>query len=222
MNKSAYILDRVTFSYGPREVLSIDQIDIPSGVVTAVLGSNGSGKTTLLQLLSFVEEPTRGSIKFFDKSLTRSNRLSFRRSIGYLMQKPYLFNTDVFENVSWALKLRGIDRKTIRHSCLEALSRVDLKGFEKRPARSLSGGEAQRVALARALAIDPDVYLFDEPTSHLDTKSHSLINEIMMDLGKSGDKTILVITHDYSDIEKFVPNFIELDAGKVIKRHLDS
>lgn len=222
MNTSAYLLDGVSFSYGPREVLSIDRLELPAGVVTAILGSNGSGKTTLLQLLSLVETPATGSIKFFDTAVTASNRLSFRRRIGYLMQKPYLFNTDVFENVSWALKLRGIDRKLIRDSCSQALMRVDLKGFEKRPARSLSGGEAQRVALARALAIDPDVYLFDEPTSHLDTKSHSLIKEIMIDLSKSGDKTILIITHDYSDIKNFVPNFIELAAGKVVNRHLDT
>lgn len=222
MNTSSYLLDGVSFSYGPREVLSVDRLELPAGVVTAILGSNGSGKTTLLQLLSLVETPATGSIKFFDTPVTASNRLSFRRRIGYLMQKPYLFNTDVFENVSWALKLRGIDRKIIRNSCSQALMRVDLKGFEKRPARSLSGGEAQRVALARALAIDPDVYLFDEPTSHLDTKSHSLIKEIMIDLSKSGDKTILIITHDYSDIENFVPNFIELAAGKVINRQLDT
>ena len=220
MNTSSYLLDGVSFSYGPREVLSVDRLELPAGVVTAILGSNGSGKTTLLQLLSLVETPATGSIKFFDTPVTASNRLSFRRRTGYLMQKPYLFNTDVFENVSWALKLRGIDRKLIRDSCSQALMRVDLKGFEKRPARSLSGGEAQRVALARALAIDPDVYLFDEPTSHLDTKSHSLIKEIMIDLSKSGDKTILIITHDYSDIETFVPNFIELAAGKVVNRHL--
>ncbi len=222
MNKSAYLLDSVTFSYGPREVLSIDSLELPSGAVTAILGSNGSGKTTLLQMLSFVEPPAGGTIKFFDKSVTGSNRLSFRRRIGYLMQKPFLFNTDVYENVSWALKLRGIDSQTIRNSCSEALLRVDLKGFEKRPARSLSGGEAQRVALARALAIDPEVYLFDEPTSHLDTRSHSLIKEIIADLGKSGDKTILIITHDYSDIIDFAPSFIELTAGKVISRRLDT
>lgn len=218
----AYSLDHVTFSYGSRQVLSIDGLEIPSGVVTAILGPNGSGKTTLLQMLSFVEEPSTGSISFFGRKYSRANRLSLRRRIGYLTQKPYLFNMDVYENVAWALRLRGLDRKRIRDVSEEALRLVDLAGFEKRSARSLSGGEAQRVALARALAIDPEVFLFDEPTSHLDVKSHSLINNIIMRLGKDQKKTILIISHDYSDIAGFAPNFIEIASGKVVRSSLDS
>ncbi len=222
MTNTAYLLEHVTFSYVSRDVLSIDRLAIPSGVVTAILGPNGSGKTTLLQMLSFVDQPTGGKISFFGKPLTRANRLSFRRRIGYLTQKPYLFNTTVYENVAWALKLRGWDKKRIREACTEALDRVDLKGFDKRPARLLSGGETQRVALARALAIDPEVFLFDEPTSHLDTKSHTLINEIIADLSQSATRTILVITHDYSDIEKFTPNFIEMASGRIVNSKLDT
>ncbi|MDD3473262.1 MAG: ABC transporter ATP-binding protein [Syntrophaceae bacterium] len=219
--KIAYNLDKVDFAYGTKKVLSIDKLEIPAGIVTAILGPNGSGKTTLLQILSFVEHPSSGSVKFFDEPCTRSNRLSFRRRIGYLTQKPYLFNTDVFENVAWALRLRGIGRKLIRKTCEQALAQVDLLGFEKRLARSLSGGEAQRVALARALAIDPDVFLFDEPTSHLDVKSHSLMNDIIKRLNKSQEKTIVVITHDYSDIKEYVPNFVEMMAGRVVRTTFD-
>lgn len=218
----AYALDHVTFSYGTRQVLSIESLRIPSGVVTAVLGSNGSGKTTLLQLLSFVDQPASGSISFFGKPVTRGNRLSFRRRIGYLTQKPYLFNTDVYENVAWALKIRGLDKKNIRSRLSEVLCRVDMEGFEKRHARSLSGGEAQRVALARALAVDPEVFLFDEPTSHLDSKSHALMNGIIQDLGRSGTKTILVITHDYSDIADISEHFIELSSGCIVRSSLDT
>lgn len=218
----AYLLNHVTFSYGNRQVLSVDNLEIPSGVVTAILGPNGSGKTTLLQLLSFVDRPSGGVISFFGGKSSRQNRISFRRRIGYLTQKPYLFNTDVYENVAWALKLRGLDRKKIRSACEEALAKVDLIGFQKRSARSLSGGETQRVALARALAINPEVFLFDEPTSHLDAKSHSLINDIIVKLSRSGDKTILVITHDYSDIAGFAPNFIELANGYLIDSSVDA
>lgn len=221
MTQKAYKLENVTYCYGSRQVLSIEELEVISGAVTAILGSNGSGKTTLLQLLSFVEQPASGTISFFGQPSNRGNRLSFRRRIGYLTQKPYLFNTDVYENLAWALRLRGWTKKRIQAACAEALCKVDLKGFEKRSARSLSGGEAQRVALARALAIDPEVYLFDEPTSHLDSKSHSLINEIIINLSGSGTKTILVITHDYSDIAKFAPNFVEIVSGKVFKRNFD-
>ncbi|MGD9817060.1 MAG: energy-coupling factor ABC transporter ATP-binding protein [Desulfomonilaceae bacterium] len=219
--KIAYNLNKVDFAYGTKKVLSIDKLEIPAGIVTAILGPNGSGKTTLLQILSFVEQPSSGFVKFFDEPCTRSNRLSFRRRIGYLTQKPYLFNTDVFENVAWALRLRGIGRKLIRKTCEQALAQVDLVGFEKRLARSLSGGEAQRVALARALAIDPDVFLFDEPTSHLDVKSHALMNDIIKSLKRSQEKTIVVITHDYSDIKEYVPNFVEIMAGRVVRTSFD-
>lgn len=222
MTTPAYSLDKISFFYGTRRVLYVDSLNIPSGVVTAILGPNGSGKTTLLQLLSFVEQPSGGSLSLFGQPACRSNRLSFRRRIGYLMQKPYLFDMDVFENVAWALKLRGMDTKTVKAVCEEALSIVDLSGFDKRHARSLSGGEAQRVALARALAINPDIFLFDEPASHLDTKSQSLINDIMINLAQSKDKTVLIITHDYSDIARFVPNFIELEAGSLVNSTIDS
>ncbi len=222
MTTLAYSLDNISFFYGSRRVLYIKSLNIPSGVVTAILGPNGSGKTTLLQLLSFVEQPSAGSISLFGERAGRANRLSFRRRIGYLMQKPYLFDMDVFENVAWALKLRGMDAKTVQSVCAQALATVDLSGFEKRHARSLSGGEAQRVALARALAINPDIFLFDEPASHLDTKSQSLINDIVINLGESKDRTVLIITHDYSDIARFVPNFIELESGSLVSSKIDS
>ena len=129
-------------------------LDVPDGSVTAIIGPSGSGKTTLLRLLDLLEQPDAGSIAFegAEAPQTEAARLAMRRRIGIVFQKPVAFSGSVLDNVSYGLRVRGHDRRSIRERVGRALDTVDLAGYENRNARTLSGGEIQRVAPGAPLA----------------------------------------------------------------------
>jgi ABC-type sulfate/molybdate transport systems ATPase subunit len=192
---AAYSLKHVVFSYNREPALRVESLVIGAGELVALHGPNGSGKTTLLHLLAFVQTPQAGEIRFFQDKAEKSNLLAMRRRIGLLAQNPYLFRSSVIANVTWALRIRGVDRPTRRKRALQALEWVGLAGFEHRHARDLSGGEAQRVALARALVLEPDVLLLDEPASHMDRSSIRVVEEIVMQWNRSLGKTVIFSSH---------------------------
>ncbi len=214
MNR-AYNIERLEFCYGSYPVLSLDKLEIFAGEIAALVGPNGSGKTTLLHLLAFVETPTNGGISFFGEKSTRKNLLSFRRRVGLLLQKPYLFHTTVLANVLWGLNLRGISGPKAKKSALAALDRVELTGFENRRASALSGGEAQRVALARALVLEPDVLLLDEPFTHMDQQSVQRTEDIVAGLNRDRGATVVFTTHNPSSVQHLAHRILHLFRGRL-------
>lgn len=192
---AAYHLKDVVFAYNREPALRVESLVIGPGELVALYGPNGSGKTTLLHMLAFVLTPQAGEILFFREQVDKSNLLAMRRRIGLLPQNPYLFHSSVIANVTWALRIRGVDRSTRRKRALQALEWVGLPGYEHRHARGLSGGETQRVALARALALEPDILLLDEPASHMDRSSIRLVEEIVMQWNRALGKTVVFSSH---------------------------
>jgi len=212
----AYEIRDLRFSYDNSTALFIEELLIPSGRIVALLGPNGSGKTTLLHNLAFLVVPQTGTIKFFGELQTHRNLLDLRRKVGLLLQVPYLFHETVLANVMWGLRVRGIPRNRSREIARATLEQVGLSGFEKRFARSLSGGESQRVALARALALEPEVLLLDEPTNHLDKESAERIEEIVIELNRGYDKTVVIATHDAQTVQKLAHQVINLCDGRMV------
>lgn len=213
---SAYRVGNLTFSYDREPVLMIDRMEIPAGEIVALIGPNGSGKTTLLHLLAFIEKPRSGSIQFFDKPATRETILEFRRRVGLLLQQPYLFDTSVLANIVWGLHVRGVSWRKSREKAMEALEKVGLKGFEQRNAKSLSGGESQRVGLARALALEPDVLLLDEPSSHMDKASVRLTEETFVEMNRNFKTTVIFTTHNPLRGHYPVHRVLHLFHGKLV------
>ena len=211
----AYNVEGLEFCYGSCPVLSLNKLEISAGELVALVGPNGSGKTTLLHLLAFVETPSKGQISFFGEKSTRTNLLPFRRRVGLLLQKPYLFHTTVLSNILWGLKLRGISGDRAKRSALAALDRVGLIGFENRRARALSGGEAQRVALARALALEPEVLLLDEPFTHMDQQSVQRTEDIVVGLNRDRGATVLFTTHNLSSVQQLAHRILHLFRGRL-------
>jgi tungstate transport system ATP-binding protein len=123
-------------------------------------------------------------------------RLEARRRMGFVLQKPVVFNASVYENVACGLKWRGLDKRRVREKTNGILERVDLIGYQHRNARTLSGGEMQRVAIARAIAVEPEVLLLDEPTANLDPISASHIEELITAIIKRDAITVIMATHD--------------------------
>jgi putative spermidine/putrescine transport system ATP-binding protein len=170
-------------------------LNLPHGRFVCFLGPSGCGKTTLLRLIAGLETPTRGHILLDGASITRTP--AHKRNFGMVFQSLALFpHLSVGENVTYSLKVRHIKKGTRRKRAAELLDLVQLSDFEDRHISQLSGGQRQRVAIARALAIEPRLFLLDEPLSALDAKlRESMQLELRMLQQRLGVTTILV-THD--------------------------
>lgn len=216
-NDVAYRLDKVVKSYGSREVLHVDSLDIRWGEIFSIVGPSGSGKSTLLRLLDFLEPPTAGQIHFQNHSVNGTGPvlLAIRRQVTTVFQRPVLMNTTVYGNVAYGVKIRG--EKGIESKVKEALARVDLTEFASAPVRTLSGGEAQRVALARAMVIEPQVLLLDEPTANLDPYNVGLIEGIVTDLNRRKGTTIVLVTHNVFQAKRLARRVALLLEGRIVE-----
>src|SRR3972149_3051115 len=134
-------LKGVTKVYGDKTVLDSVNLQIHEGEILALLGPNGSGKTTILKILAFVENPTSGEVKFQGENVDFKKVENARLRSTLVFQRTVLFGTSVYNNIAYGLKVRKTPKNVIDEKVRNALRIVRLKGFEKRPARKLSGGE---------------------------------------------------------------------------------
>ncbi len=189
------------YGSGENRVVALDKagLKIGQGDFISIIGPSGSGKSTLLHLLSGLDRPTSGSLtydgkdiySFHDKELSAFRR----RRIGFIFQQFNLLPVlTARENIIMPILL---DKKQPEETYLDQLTR--LLGIQERLAHlphELSGGQQQRVAIARALAAQPDIIFADEPTGNLDSKSGSEVMELLKNVQRKMDKTLVVITHD--------------------------
>ncbi len=205
-------------SFGNKEILKDINFEVKKGETLALIGPTGSGKTTILRLLNLLDTPTSGKI-FFDGIDTVDQpegiKLSIRRKMAMVFQKPIAFNASVYDNVAYGLKVRGEDG--IDEKVANVLEMVSLSGFENRNARTLSGGEMQRVPLARDLIIEPDVLLLDEPTANLDPRSADIIEGMISRIRYEHDVTIIMATHDMSQGQRLADRMGVLMEGKLVQ-----
>src|SRR5258706_3426335 len=181
-------------------------LDIARGEIVALLGPSGSGKTTMLRLLAGFETPDAGRIVVEGEDVT--TMAAARRRFGMVFQHFALFpHLDVGENVAFGLQGRGKDKVT------EALTLVDLAGFERRKVQELSGGQQQRVALARALAPEPRVLLLDEPLSNLDPTLRERTRRELRHLIKRVGITTVFVTHEQEEAFDLGDRVAVLNAG---------
>ena len=190
----AGIVDRLNFEIAP-------------GAPTILIGPNGAGKTTLIRLAMGLAAPSSGRIDWAGSATPRGEKLAM------VFQRPVMLRRSAGANVAYAL--RGKDRRSERVSDL--LRRVGLAGFERRPARRLSGGEQQRLALARALARDPEILFLDEPTASLDPASTKAVEDIVGAVAKSGIK-IVMATHDLGQARRLGGEIVFLVRGRIVER----
>ena len=192
------------FRSGDGRVLAVNNInmEISNGVFVAVLGKSGSGKSTLLSSLGALDKPDKGEIIVDDKDITKMGDrklIGYRRNkIGFIFQNYNLVpNLSAYENVMLPMEFAGIgvlERKKRAKELLESVG-FDRKKAMRRPSR-LSGGEQQRVAIARALANKPKLILADEPTGNLDSQTGKIIVDLLKNLARSENTTIIAVTHD--------------------------
>ncbi len=183
-----------------------------------VIGPSGAGKSTLLKLIYLAEWPDEGDIIVADihtASLSSSKIPTFRRNIGVVFQDfKLLYNLNIFENVALALRVRGIDEKTIKNSVFNALKLVHLRHKAESYPATLSGGEQQRVAIARAIVADPPVLLADEPTGNLDQNTAMDIMNLFKEINIRGT-TLFIATHNRELARGIGNRIFKLDGGNL-------
>ncbi len=205
--------------YGERDILKNINIRVDKGEVFALIGPTGAGKTTLLRLIDLLDLPTSGRIYFdgIDTTTSPRVRLEVRRRMAFVIQKPIVFNTSVYDNIAYGLKWRRVGKSNIREKVGSILDIVGLLAYKNRNARTLSGGEVQRVAIARAIAIEPEVLLLDEPTANLDPISESKIEELITNIIHRYDTTIIMATHDMSQGQRLADRVGVLVNGEILQ-----
>jgi phospholipid/cholesterol/gamma-HCH transport system ATP-binding protein len=207
--------------FGELDVLRNINLNIHRGEITAIIGRSGSGKTVLIKHVIGLLKPDRGHIFIDDIDITNVNeqRLKeIRRKFGMLFQESALFDSlTVAENVSFPLRehLRLSERK-IRETVRQKLELVGLVRVEEKMPNELSGGMKKRVGLARAIALEPEILIYDEPTTGLDPVTSASIYELILDMEKRLGITSIIISHDVPTIFAVVHKVAVLNEGRII------
>ena len=200
------------------EILTDINVNICEGDSVAIVGSSGSGKSTLLGLMAGLDNASSGTISLMGSNLTEMSedqRAKVRAEhVGFVFQSFQLLpNLSATENVM--LPLEVLNQKNAQHCATSMLERVGLSHRLTHYPSQLSGGEQQRVALARAFVTQPDILFADEPTGNLDTKTGNHIADLLFELNKEVNTTLILVTHD-EHLAKRCHHTIRLEAGALV------
>ncbi len=199
----------------PAPVLKDFSLSVKDGELVALLGPSGSGKSTLLKLVTGIERPDAGDVRFDGVSIL--GIAPNKRSAVLMFQKAYLFPfLNVAENIGFGLKVQRASPETVRTEVGRMLDLIGLPGIERRKPAQLSGGEQQRVALARALVTQPKVLLLDEPLSSLDTSVRQGLQEAIRRIQRELGLTTLFVTHDLGEAMSVSDRMALLLDGEIV------
>lgn len=202
---------------GGRSILEVPEVEVREGEVLAFIGRNGAGKSSLLLVLAGLEEKYEGQLFFTGQRVNSASLVAYRRQLAVVFQEPLLLATSVQANVEAGLRLRGLPASRVREQAQFWMQRLGLSGLARRPAWTLSGGEAQRVALARALACQPRVLFLDEPFASLDAPTRNSLLADLQEILEATRMTTVFVTHDYRELPMLAGRVLVMDEGRVVQ-----
>ena len=211
-------IQRLSFSYGKRNVLSDISFEAHRGRILAVLGPNGSGKSTLLRCLTRILHPRQGEVLLDDQQIASFSAERRAQWIAYVPQKLDTAPLSVFESVlmgrkpyfTWQASTTDLGKVET------TLHRLGLASLARRPVNQLSGGECQKAALARVLVQESKLLLLDEPTSALDLKNQVEILVLLQEIARERNLIVLLTMHDINVAVRYADRFLLLQQGKLV------
>jgi phospholipid/cholesterol/gamma-HCH transport system ATP-binding protein len=216
------VVKKLTKQFGDNLVLDNITLSIEKGKTTVVIGPSGCGKTVLVKNFIVLLRPSSGEVYFKGRridNLPEKELNSIRTHYGFLFQGGALFDSlSVAENIMFPITqhYKISDWRQVEDVIKTKLAMVGLDGFQNYYPAKLSGGQRKRVALARAIALNPEVILYDEPTTGLDPIRADIINELILKLQRELGVTTIVVTHDMTSAYKIADRIIMLHNGKII------
>jgi phospholipid/cholesterol/gamma-HCH transport system ATP-binding protein len=216
------VIKNLTRQFGKKVVLDNISLTIEKGRTTVVIGPSGCGKTVLIKHFIGLLRPTSGEVYFKDQridNLSDSELNRIRTHFGFLFQGGALFDSlTVAGNIMFPIKQHHkiTDWQEVQDVVKTKLTMVGLDGYQNYYPANLSGGQRKRVALARAIAMNPEVILYDEPTTGLDPIRADVINELILKLQRELGETTVVVTHDMKSAYKIADRIVMLHNGKII------
>ncbi|OPX46265.1 ABC transporter ATP-binding protein YtrE [Ruminiclostridium hungatei] len=214
---------RKVYRVGSEKVVALDNIDlsIGKGEICCLLGTSGSGKSTLLNLMAGLEKPSRGEIiikNIHVEKLDEKRLVLFRQKyIGFVFQSYNLLpSLTALENVGLPLAFKGIPRRIRDKKSKQMLHSVGLTSHNNRKPSQMSGGQQQRVGIARAFVGNPEIVFADEPTGNLDSKTTSEVMNLITDIARKSNQTLIIVTHD-TNIAKYADRIIHILDGNIEK-----
>ncbi|MEP6856215.1 MAG: ABC transporter ATP-binding protein [Pedococcus sp.] len=220
MSAPALQLTGLEVAYGPVVALAAVDLQVSPGEVIALLGSSGSGKTTLLHAVAGLVEPTSGQISIGERVVAGAGRWTAPedRRVGLVFQGAALWpHINVLDTVAYPIQRGGATKANARCEAAALLERLGLAALTERFPAQLSGGEQQRVGLARALARNPDLFLFDEPTAHLDTHLRGLVLEEIARRREALGAAALYATHNAAEALAIADRVAVLRGGRLVQ-----
>ncbi|HOQ92650.1 MAG TPA: ABC transporter ATP-binding protein [Treponemataceae bacterium] len=206
-NKTLFVLQNISKTFYPKfQALTNITFSVNKGDFIVIAGANGSGKTVLMHIIAGLEEASKGELIFFKE-----------QRVGLVFQEAdsQILAETVAEDVAFGPKNAGLSKEAVKQKVHESLQWTSLLEKKDFSSRLLSGGEKRRLALAGILALDSDIFIFDEPFANLDWPSVRQVCELLEKLKKEG-KTILVLTHELEKILAYANRFIILSQGRAV------
>lgn len=200
----------VVKAYNDKKVLDIGELNFENKCIYVIKGSNGSGKSTLLESIAGIITPDSGKI-LYDTGFSAKDLTS---NISMMIQKPYLFNTTVYNNIIIGMKFRKLQKNEIKERIKKYCGYFHMEDILYKNAKKLSGGEAQKVALLRTAVLETRLILLDEPTASMDFENTLKAEKLIRDM-KNEETTIIMITHDNEQAKRIGDKIIFMDKGRI-------
>jgi putative ABC transport system ATP-binding protein len=226
-SSSEYIIElknlRKVYKVGDEKVVALDDVslNIRRGEFCCLLGTSGSGKSTLLNLMAGLEKPTKGSIRIKGQVIEKMSEkklAKFRQEhLGFVFQSYNLLPMlTALENVSLPLIFKGVPKAKRDKKAREMLKAVGLSTHEKHKPSQMSGGQQQRVGIARAFVAMPEIVFADEPTGNLDSKTTKEVMELITNMARANNQTLVIVTHDLQ-IASYADRIVHILDGNIEK-----
>jgi len=210
-------LNHISKRYGKNNLAVKDiNLEVHEGEFLVLLGPSGCGKTTTLRMIAGLEEVTMGSITIDEENIT--NLPPWKRNMSMIFQSYAIWpHMTVFQNISYALKLKRMSKKDIEKIVKEVAEMTDISKYLERYPNQLSGGQRQRVAVARAIAVKPKIFLMDEPLSNLDALLRVYMRTELKEIHKKTKATTIFVTHDQSEAMSLADRIVIMKDGEIVQ-----